>query len=193
MRKPYNSKKTAEEIAQIQKMLLNEKDPSKKKQLQLLEKELEIKKEYHQRQEKKLQKEQQLKSLKEELLKRNDFFSANVHWKISGTTFLNSSKWKGFVNNQHVFNITFRRNIYELTIVPDSKNNLSLEEAVKNAEKILEKFNDTVYEYDYIVERTEQPGAGYYKLTRLDSKQTKELTQQELEEYYIQTPKIGLF
>jgi len=140
MRKPYNSKKTAEEIAQIQKMLLNEKDPSKKKQLQLLEKELEIKKEYHQRQEKKLQKEQQLKSLKEELLKRNEFFSANVHWKISGTTFLNSSKWKGFVNNQHVFNITFRRNVYELTIVPDSKNNLSLEEAVKNAEKILEKF-----------------------------------------------------
>lgn len=65
------------------------------------------------------------------------------------------------------------------------KTSLSVRIAIDNEQKILEKFDGTVYEYDYIVERTEQPGAGYYKLTRLDSKQTKEFTEQELEEYDI--------
>ena len=65
------------------------------------------------------------------------------------------------------------------------KTSLSVRIAIDNEQKILEKFEGSVYEYDYIVERTEQPGAGYYKLTRLDSKQTKEFTEQELEEYDI--------
>lgn len=39
-----------------------------------------------------------------------------------------------------------------------------------------------VLEYDYIVTRTENPGTDYYSLTRLDSKQIKDLTAKEQEE-----------
>lgn len=65
------------------------------------------------------------------------------------------------------------------------KTSLSVRLAIDSESEVLKKFDGSVFEYDYIVERTEQPGAGYYKLTRLDSKQTKEFTTQELEEYDI--------
>jgi len=39
-----------------------------------------------------------------------------------------------------------------------------------------------VYEYDYVLTRTEESPAKYYKLTRIDSKQTKELTTDEVNE-----------
>jgi len=39
-----------------------------------------------------------------------------------------------------------------------------------------------VYEYDYVLTRTEESPAKYYKLTRIDSKQTKELTTEEVNE-----------
>lgn len=39
-----------------------------------------------------------------------------------------------------------------------------------------------VFEYDYVLTRTEESPAKYYKLTRIDSKQTKELTVNEVSE-----------
>ncbi len=39
-----------------------------------------------------------------------------------------------------------------------------------------------VYEYDYVLTRTEESPSKYYKLTRIDSKQTKELTDKEVDE-----------
>lgn len=39
-----------------------------------------------------------------------------------------------------------------------------------------------IVDYDYIVTRTEIPGSGYYSVTRLDSKQTKPLTEKEQQE-----------
>lgn len=39
-----------------------------------------------------------------------------------------------------------------------------------------------VYEYDYVLTRTEESPAKYYKLTRIDSKQTKELSTDEVSE-----------
>lgn len=39
-----------------------------------------------------------------------------------------------------------------------------------------------VYEYDYVLTRTEESPAKYYKLTRIDSKQSKDLTTDEVNE-----------
>lgn len=39
-----------------------------------------------------------------------------------------------------------------------------------------------IYEFDYILKRTEKPGNDYYKLTRIDSKNSRELTDTEQQE-----------
>lgn len=51
------------------------------------------------------------------------------------------------------------------------------------------EFNDgiDVYEYDYVLTRTEESPAKYYKLTRMDSKQCKDLTDSEV----LEQGKIG--
>lgn len=77
------------------------------------------------------------------------------------------------VNISYYFPV-IERNMEEAKILKTTKSvKWKLDEEVENGIKVLD--------YDYIITRTEDPGAAYYSLTRLDSSQIKPLTEKEEE------------